>query len=330
MDLSVISYFLIPPVVLIGVFLFFPSDVLIKIESIFLLVMVFVVCLLVSSNIIVYHYWGTLLNFRALSYLNDYSEISSSFTILQFILIIILLLLFIIFSFYFFKKFGLKNFKPVNSNPVEKVLHWILIVVFTIVFMRGGIQMLPMNESLVSVSDNNFINQATINPGWHLANDIYRAGVFEGNPFESMPEDEAERKVKKLFACDVDSFPQVLTIEKPNIVIIILESFTADVVGVLNGEKNISPVIDSLSKEGILFSGLYSSGTRTDQGIVSILNGWPATPFYSIMRSSDKSAHMPSLPLIFKNAGYKTSFYYGGQSNFSNMNVYLLNHQNAD
>ena len=197
-------------------------------------------------------------------------------------------------------------------------------VVVTIIVMRGGLQMLPMNESLVSVSENNFVNQAAVNPAWHLANDIYRAGIFAGNPFETTPEIAAEEKVKRLFECDSTSFPHILTTNKPNIVILILESFTADIVSALGGENEITPSLNQLIGDGVFFNSIYASGTRTDQGIVSLLNGWPATPYYSIMRSTEKSKHLPSLPVIFLDKGYATSFYYGGESNFSNLNMYLI------
>ncbi len=72
-------------------------------------------------------------------------------------------------------------------------------VFISIIMLRGGLQMLPMNESLVSISDNNFVNQTAVNPAWHLANDIYRAGLFSGNPFETTPQEAAEEKVKNLF-----------------------------------------------------------------------------------------------------------------------------------
>lgn len=200
-----------------------------------------------------------------------------------------------------------------------------VLIGLSIIMMRGGIQMLPINESLISFSNNNFINQSAANPAWHLFNDIYRAGIFEGNPFAVMPEEEARLRVQKLFACDPDSFPRVLTTKKPNIVILILESHTSDVVGALGGEKGLSPSIDRLMGEGVSFNSIYSSGTRTDQGIVSLLNGWPATPYYSIMRSTDKVMKLPSLPLMFRDSGYATSFFYGGESNFSNLNTYIIN-----
>jgi phosphoglycerol transferase MdoB-like AlkP superfamily enzyme len=140
-----------------------------------------------------------------------------------------------------------------------------------------------------------------------------------------MPGEEAALHVGKLFTSVKDSFPHLIVNNRPNIVVIILESFTADIVGAMGGEKDVAPTLDRLIGDGVFFNSIYSSGTRTDQGIVSLLNGWPATPFYSIMRSTDKAEKLPSLPLMFRARGYTTSFYYGGESNFSNMNTYCIN-----
>jgi phosphoglycerol transferase MdoB-like AlkP superfamily enzyme len=325
MDLSVTTYVLIPSIFFSIIFLFWPKSFLKRVEYFYLLFIIFIAGIILPANILLYHYWNSLLNYRALSYLKDFGEIASSFTFAQIAVLLITLTAFFIFLYFIFKRFLYENFQPVFVSFSSRLLNTAIIIIATIILMRGGVQMLPMNESLVSVSENNFINQATVNPAWHLFNDIYRAGIFEGNPFEMMPKDSAQKRVSELFACVPDSFPKILTTKDPNIVLIILESFTADLVGVMGGEKRISPSLDSLANAGILFNNIYASGTRTDQGIVSLLNGWPATLYNSIMRSTEKSAHLPSLPIIFKEHNYKTSFYYGGESNFSNLKTYIIN-----
>jgi phosphoglycerol transferase MdoB-like AlkP superfamily enzyme len=325
MDLSVLAYCFLPPILLIGVFLIRPFGWIRKVEYSYHLFILFLFCIMLPANIALYHFWNSLLSFRSLSYLKDFSEISSSFTLGQLSLLVISLLLFILTTFYIFRKHFLGSVQAVNDNPIKKVAGWLGLGALAVICMRGGLQKLPMNESLVSVSENNFVNQGAVNPAWHLANDIYRAGIFAGNPFETAEEQIAEEIVKKLFDCEPDSFPQILVTDRPNIVLIILESYTADVVASLGGEKNISPSLENLIGEGVFFNSIYASGTRTDQGIVSLFNGWPATPYYSIMRSTEKSRNLPSLPVLFLEEGYATSFYYGGKSNFSNLNVYCFN-----
>jgi phosphoglycerol transferase MdoB-like AlkP superfamily enzyme len=324
MDLSVIAYILLPCIVFYIIFLIKPWQWIRRTEKFYLVFITVVIALIIPANVIVYHYWNNLLNYRALTYLSDPKEIFTSFSAMQMIAGIVLLSLFAYFTYLFFKK-SYRYFEEVNVSIFRKSVSVIVLVFAAVIMMRGGFQMLPINESLISFSEDNFINQSAANPAWHLFNDIYRAGLFEGNPFAAMPDEVASKRVKDLFYCDADSFPEILTTKKPNIVLLILESFTADIVGALNGEKGISPSMDRLISEGVLFNSIYSSGSRTDQGIVSLLNGWPATPYYSIMRSTDKVKKLPSLPVILRDKGYHTSFFYGGESNFSNLNTYIIN-----
>ena len=327
MDISVVAYVFLPVLFLLGLFLIHPMNWMRKVEYYYHLFILFLFFWMLPANILLYHFWGSLLNFRSLSYLKDFSEISASFNLKQLILGVLALSIFFILIFYCFKKYSFRILPAVIDKPPIKLLGYLGLISLTVISIRGGLQKLPMNESLISFSENNFINQSAINPAWHLANDVYRAGIFEGNPFENRPLKEAEEIVKKLYLCDKDSFPEILTNFKPNIVFIILESFTADIVEQLGGEKGVTPSLNNLIQEGIFFNSIYASGTRTDQGIVSLLNGWPATPYYSIMRSTEKSNKLPSLPKTFLEKGYSTSFYYGGESNFSNLNVYCINQE---
>ncbi len=326
MDLSVICYILSLQVLLLVFIPWRPASFLYDRIKYYHRVVILILIILLSANVLVYHFWGNLLNYRALSYLKDPAQMLHSFTTWQIIVVLLILPSLIFLAWYIFKKICTSHFdKTSKISIVNRIVTVLLLVFFLITGIRGGWQMLPMNESLVSYSSNNFLNQAALNPAWHLISDIRMAGLTEVNPFNKMDKKVADSIVEELHRNEPDSFPQIIKELNPNIIMIILESHTADVVGSLGGEKNVSPNLDLLVSEGLLFSSIISSGTRTDQGIVSVLNGWPATPYHSIMRSSEKSKLLPSLPKDLHAKGYNTSFYYGGESNFSNMNVYLIN-----
>ncbi len=315
---------MLPCILLFGIFLLQRKSWIQKAEYFYLVFITIIIAIIIPSNVIVYHFWNNLLNFRALTYLADPLQIFASFSVMQMIVGLIILSIYGWLIYFVFKKYVYRIFESPQISWIRKSISMLVLIACSVILMRGGFQMLPINESLISFSDDNFINQSAANPAWHLFNDIYRAGIFEGNPFAVMPDDEARKRVESLFESQPDSFPEILTTKKPNIVILILESFTSDVVGALGGEKGISPTIDRMLGEGMSFNSIYASGTRTDQGIVSLLNGWPATPYYSIMRSTDKVKKLPSLTMMFGEMGYKTSFFYGGESNFSNLNTYII------
>jgi phosphoglycerol transferase MdoB-like AlkP superfamily enzyme len=112
---------------------------------------------------------------------------------------------------------------------------------------------------------------------------------------------------------------------RPNIIFLIMESHTARIVEELGGEPGVCPNLSRLIREGILFENIYGSGFRTDQGLVSILAGYPAQPDQSIVLQTDKAAKLNSLPKVLHNAGYSTAFFYGGELTFANLGLWLTN-----
>lgn len=86
----------------------------------------------------------------------------------------------------------------------------------------------------------------------------------------------------------------------------------------------ITPNLDSIKENGIYFDNIYANGDRTDKGIVSILSGFPVLPTTSVIKYTNKTEQLPSIAKELKKEMYKTSFYYGGEINFANLNSYLV------
>jgi phosphoglycerol transferase MdoB-like AlkP superfamily enzyme len=115
----------------------------------------------------------------------------------------------------------------------------------------------------------------------------------------------------------------LLTKERPNIVLILLESWSANALGCLGGEAGITPGFDSLAKQGILFTDFYSSGFRTEQGLVAVLCGFPAQPQSTIIRKFGKFERLENLVMVLNQNGYQSSYYYSGDLNFANTGTFL-------
>jgi phosphoglycerol transferase MdoB-like AlkP superfamily enzyme len=91
----------------------------------------------------------------------------------------------------------------------------------------------------------------------------------------------------------------------------------------LGGMEGVTPNIDRLCKEGVLFTECYANSFRTDRGVLCTLSGYPSFPKTSVMKDMNKSSRLPSLAGSLKRAGYSNTFLYGGDINFTNMNGYL-------
>jgi phosphoglycerol transferase MdoB-like AlkP superfamily enzyme len=141
------------------------------------------------------------------------------------------------------------------------------------------------------------------------------------------PEDYFDRQLietyfKALYPKN-DSTVSVLKTKRPNVILIIVEGFTANVIESLGGRKGITPNFNQLSKEGILFTNFYASGDRTDKGLVSILSAFPAQTQRSIIKFPDKTQKLTYLSRKLEGLNYKTSFVYGGDADFANYRSFL-------
>jgi len=325
LDLSATAYLLIIPFILLCISAFSKLQ-LFLFHRIYHSLISFILAFVCTANLVVFHFWNALINWRALTYLSEPGQAMASATFLQSLLVIFFFLGLLIGQHFLFRFIAGRSALTFNEQPVgKKVTALLLLLAFEVICLRGGLNELPVNESSAYYSEHEVLNLAAVNPLWHLAHDVYYAGISTANPYAFTDDKKAGEEVNRLFECTADSIPEILTTTQPNVVIIILESFTADVVAELAGEKNVAPAFNQLAKDGLLFTNVYASGFRTDQGIVSVISGFPAIPSYSIMRNIEKSAKLPSLADYFRKKNYATSFYYGGSTDFSNMRSYLIN-----
>ena len=115
----------------------------------------------------------------------------------------------------------------------------------------------------------------------------------------------------------------VLNTARPNVVIVILESFARTVMDAEVGGEPVMPYMQRLKGEGIWFENFFANSFRTDRGEVAILSGFPAQTRMSIMKLPAKSRNLPSIARSLAGEGYATSFAYGGDLNFTNQSSYM-------
>lgn len=109
---------------------------------------------------------------------------------------------------------------------------------------------------------------------------------------------------------------------KPNVIMITVESLSADFMAHFGNKQGLTPILDSLASTNLLFTNMYSTGTRTVRGMEALSLAIPPTPGSSIVRRPDNDS-LTTIGNIFEKAGYQRSFYYGGDGYFDNMNQYF-------
>ena len=106
-----------------------------------------------------------------------------------------------------------------------------------------------------------------------------------------------------------------------NIVLITVESLSADFLATFGNKENITPYMDEWFKEGLLFTNFYATGTRTIRGLESLTLSIPPTPGRGIVKRPD-NGKLFSFGRVLQQKGYDTAFLYGGRGYFDNMNAF--------
>jgi phosphoglycerol transferase MdoB-like AlkP superfamily enzyme len=203
---------------------------------------------------------------------------------------------------------------------------------------RSSLAPRPANISTAYFSEKNkLVNELTLNSTYTLFIAATRLSnekdpsAFYGN----MSEKEVLERVKRntiiadsqLVKGDIPFLHQqkaAIKRERPlNVVLIIEESLGAEYVGALGG-KPLTPNLDRLSKEGLFFTNLYSTGTRTVRGIEAIVTGFLPTPGNSVVNLGLSRSDFFTAGALFKKQGYTTEFIYGGESNFDEMRSFFM------
>ena len=111
-------------------------------------------------------------------------------------------------------------------------------------------------------------------------------------------------------------------VRKPmNVVMVSVESFSAEFMTAFGNKQNLTPYLDRLANEGMLFTRLYATGTRTVRGLEALSLSVPPTPGHSIVKRPD-NANLYTIGEVFKDQGYESLYLYGGYGYFDNMNAF--------
>lgn len=109
-----------------------------------------------------------------------------------------------------------------------------------------------------------------------------------------------------------------------NVVLVSVESLSADFSGTYGARPSLTPGLDALGDQSLVFSSLYASGTRTVRGLEALALSVPPTPGESIVKRGNNEG-LFSLASVFNRKGYRSQFIYGGYGAFDNMNYFFGN-----
>lgn len=325
MDFSMAAYLSVIPFFLVSFSNFIKKSRLENWIFSYTFLMVLITNLIIVIDLEVFNTWGYHLDATPLRYLKTpreaWASVGSSPLLQLFISFLILLTVASLIVYRIITR-NIDNWNYIDNIPFIPVSLLITLALF--IPIRGSIGISPMNQSTVYFSTNNFANIAAVNPTWNFFSSLTNGSYDKVNPYTYLPKEELSNNIKELYD-NSNKTTKVLRndVKKPNVLIIIWESFTKKVTQQKINNLEITPRFNELKKEGIYFSDMYASGDRTDKGITAVLSGYPAQPTASIITEPSKSAKLPVLSKDFEINGYSTDFYYGGEIEFANIKSYL-------
>jgi phosphoglycerol transferase MdoB-like AlkP superfamily enzyme len=331
LDTSMASYLLAFSFLMIPLYAFFPEKFIAIIHRIYILILLFIFSVITVTELETYDEWGTKLTVKGLRFLQHPSEVINS-TSTSFLIFGSLFVGFLIWlGLFLYKKLSPLQPFPVSTGAklimkIGSVLIYLAVIPVVITLgLRGGWQQIPIQQSDAYFSKHNVLNLAAVNSGWNMGQSIWENRKYmDGNPYIFYPQEEAKKTVADLFKTEKDTTVLFLKTQRPNVVLVILESWSADMIRSIGGYDSAAVHFDELGSQGIMFDSVYASGDLSDQGMTSIFSGFPALPAAnSIIAQPGKYNHLPCLNSEFHKMGYHTSYLFGGQLSYGNIKAYI-------
>jgi len=223
--------------------------------------------------------------------------------------------------------------RKVNPWPLRQRLVLLpVVVLFMFLGARSSFDHRPANPSTAAFSKDHLVNQLGLSSGYSVFYAVY--SLFKESDtselYGKLPRDKVLRLIRNATGYPEAAFAndQIPTLRRQevslkrarplNLVIILEESFGANFVASLGGLP-VTPELERLSKEGLWLTNLFATGTRSIRGIEAVVAGFLPSPQPGIVKLGLAQQDFFTMASLLRSHGYRTGFYYGGQSEFDNM-----------
>lgn len=322
LDLSTALYFLIVPflVCVAAVWMRVPRLVLRAYGAI--VALAFALAFVADASL--YAFWGTKLDASSLQYLAQPEGITASVSAGYLIARVVGVALLAVAIWWLYGKLlpsaaagrSAVRQRPSVRRRIGETLLYVICIPLMVIGIRGGVNESTTNIGQVYYSQNQFLNHSAVNP---VFNFLYTLSHQLGNleQYQFFEPAECESLTAAVYTTESQSTDTLLRTRRPDVVIILMESASEEFASVM-------PRLQQLKREGVSFTQCYANSWRTDRGTVCALSGYPSFPTLSVMKMPGKSGTLPGIAATLQRHGYKTSYLYGGDINFTNMRSYLI------
>jgi len=312
LDLSIIGYILVLPILLSFAQRIVPLTVG-SVLTVYWWIIFLLVVVILAVDPYFFLYWGQKTNLGFTQFLGKENAGLSSIDLSTYIIALGVMAL----SIAWFAKWGKRQLKHLPK------IHWLislLLLPLSFLMIRSSVGKVPINLSSAYYSSENLYNNTAVNAVWsfmvtEFERDKHKPMVF----FDS--DEEAELVLNKLKK-NTNSIDELITnTHSKNVILIVLESFSAKTVGFINGAQyGSTPELDKIMGEGIAYTRAFASSFRSDKGLLALTTGIASGARQTLTNFPDILANKPNI-FSTLSEDYATGFYYGGNLEFANIKV---------
>lgn len=237
----------------------------------------------------------------------------------------------------------------VSATAGSRICNFLLSLLLTglcIFGIRGRIGYNPIKVSEAYYCTDPLLNQLGIAPTFNLLTSVMDDMRKENTELQLMPYAEAITEARKslhitgrvdsadvlhrhvMATASLSAGQEQTTVshtsaqERPNIVIILMESMSASLLQTFGQPQPLTPVLDSLCRHSLAFTRCFSAGVHTNHGITASLYSFPAMMKRNLMKGT-VTPHRAGIPTVLKDAGYQNMFFMTHEAQYDNMNAFL-------
>jgi phosphoglycerol transferase MdoB-like AlkP superfamily enzyme len=331
LDLSTAALLSIPLMIALISYYLFHSRWSLLIFKVILTLEILLVVMVHAGEINAYPEWNHKLTTRVFTHLLNPDEVfrtaDSGMTIFFIVYTLIeLILAYLLYRLLFKKLPEVNRLKWILRLPTA-IVQLVLIGTILLILGRGGFQQIPINTDAAYYTNSYVANDLSVNSFYFFTKSfLLYSRSSDGAKFPVLNDREAEKLMSDFLNYSDKHDVRILDQERPNVVFIVLESWTANAVGAITGEKGATPNFDALCRDGILFTGIYATGSTSEVGNSSIFSGYPALPEIFISMQADKHRKIPSINQDLKEWGYSSHYLFSGDLKYGNIGGYFTDH----
>lgn len=191
-----------------------------------------------------------------------------------------------------------------------------------------------VNISTGRYSDNRVANELAQNGIYSFFNAVINSQLDYREYYLTVADTEAAERLRKLVAQPNATFipnsanPIARHIHNPgepkqlNVIVLLQESLGAEFVGAYGDRRGLTPNLDRVAQDSLMFTNVYATGTRTVRGMEAVAASFPPVPPESIVKRPHNE-NMFNWSTVMAKSGYTPTFVYGGYGSFDNMNYFF-------